>query len=289
MSKSRCYLCAAQDLTPVQGKVRDIPHLGILRCNVCGLVFLENFDHVQSDYYDRVYPEGGHEPDDWQQFLNDCRKDDTRRAEQILPFVLNRRFLDIGCGAGGLLLQIRDRCKTASGVELQSRWRKALETQGVRVHASLDEIKDQSIDVAGLFHVLEHITDPIGFLQTVVKKMAAGGQIVVEVPNADDALLRLYQSRPFSEFTYWSPHLYLFNPYSLGRVFEKAGLKNFSVKQYQRYPLSNHLFWLCKGLPGGHQKWSFLDSPALNQAYAASLGSMGLCDTLFSVISLPAA
>jgi len=50
-------------------------------------------------------------------------------------------------------------------------------------------------------------------------------------------------------------------------LIEKANLKAIYIKQIQRYPLSNHLYWLSCGKPGGHQKWGFLDSYELHAAY----------------------
>ena len=63
---------------------------------------------------------------------------------------------------------------------------------------------------------------------------------------------------------------------------KSGGLRIVSIQQYQRYPLTNHLHWLSKGEPGGHQKWPFLDSSNLNEAYANSLASIGKCDTLIA-------
>jgi len=281
-----CYLCAGENFETVSGKVRDRPDLGILRCTACGLVFLENFKHIDADYYDKTYPQGNHEATDWQQFLNACSADDKRRADQLTPLILNRRLLDVGCGAGGLLLNVKDKCEKASGIEPQTRWKNALLSKGITVYSSLDEIKNESVDVLSMFHVLEHIPDPIDFLKNAIKKVIPGGQLVIEVPNANDALLQLYKSRSFSEFTYWSPHLYLYTPHTLGRLLEKVQLTDFTIRQFQRYPLSNHLYWLCNEKPGGHQKWSFIDTPALTQAYADTLAAMGLCDTLISIVTL---
>jgi hypothetical protein len=98
-------------------------------------------------------------------------------------------------------------------------------------------------------------------------------------------LLTLYESTPFSEFTYWSCHLYLFNSSNLALLVRKAGLKMNYVKQIQRYPLSNHLYWLAKGKPGGHQKWHFLDSTELHAAYERQLAAIGKCDTILASIS----
>jgi hypothetical protein len=101
------------------------------------------------------------------------------------------------------------------------------------------------------FHVVEHLTNPINILAKLSHLLSDSGSLVVEVPSANDALLTLYDSDAFQKFTYWSQHLYLFTPETLRRVGEMAGLVVTKVEQYQRYPLSNHLYWLSKNAPGG--------------------------------------
>jgi len=63
---------------------------------------------------------------------------------------------------------------------------------------------------------------------------------------------------------------------------KKAGLELIALKQYQRYPISNHFYWLCKDKPGGHQYWSFLDDVLLNTHYGNALARVGKCDTLIA-------
>ena len=136
-----------------------------------------------------------------------------------------------------------------------------------------------------MFHVLEHILDPKAILSELTEMLADGGQIIVEVPNADDALLTLYQCEPFSNFTYWSCHLFLFTAKTLKMLFSQVNLKVNYIKQIQRYSLSNHLYWLANGKPGGHQKWRFLNSPELHAAYEKQLTAIGKCDTLLASVS----
>ena len=282
----KCHLCDSEKIEAVPGKVRDRPEIPIYRCTSCGLVFLGSFSHVHESFYDTDYTDENHAEHDWTAFLNDCRQDDARRFEQLRPVLANKKFLDVGCGAGGVLLMAREYCKQASGVEPQSRWRGVLTNAGVTTVASLSDVPDASQDVISLFHVLEHIPEPVSFLRELLTKAAPGGRILIEVPNADDALLTLYRNKAFSEFTYWSPHLFLYNAGTMARLLEKAGVarEKISVTQFQRYPLSNHMMWLSQGRPGGHAAWAFLDSASLNEAYAASLASQGRCDTLIAWI-----
>ena len=117
-------------------------------------------------------------------------------------------------------------------------------------------------------------------LKELATRLKDRGRLVIEVPSSEDALLTLYENDAFQRFTYWSQHLFLFNAETLRRLATQAGLRVVSIQQFQRYPLSNHLHWLSRNRPGGHQHWSFLDTPALTEAYAASLAAVGKCDTL---------
>ncbi len=139
-------------------------------------------------------------------------------------------------------------------------------------------------DVITAFHVVEQLPDPRATLTHLAALLEKGGELIVEVPNSDDALLTLFECRPFARFTYWSQHLFLFNQRTLSDLARQAILKLRWLKQVQRYPLSNHLHWLSRGRPGGHNEWSFIDSPMLNDAYSAQLAALGRCDTLLAGI-----
>jgi hypothetical protein len=60
-----------------------------------------------------------------------------------------------------------------------------------------------------------------------------------------------------------------------------------AIQQFQRYPVSNHLYWLSKGKPEGYQKWSFLESEIMKESYANALASIGKCDTLIAYLKKP--
>jgi len=78
--------------------------------------------------------------------------------------------------------------------------------------------------------------------------------------------------------------LYLFNVFTLKKLAEQAGLNVLSIQHIQRYPLSNHLYWLRHGKPGGHQKWAFLDSQNLHEAYTSALAKIGKTDTIVAYL-----
>jgi SAM-dependent methyltransferase len=221
--------------------------------------------------------------DAWRRETN---RDDERRYRYLGEALTNRDVLDFGCGVGGFLLKARSLARRVVGIELEERLRPYYHANGLDVYDALGElVVGERFDLITAFHVIEHLEDPAGMLCLLATRLQPGGKIVIEVPSSADALLTLYENVPFSEFTYWSCHLYLFNASNLQLLAKKAGLKLEYVSHIQRYPLSNHLHWLARGLPGGHQAWSFMDSDELSRAYEARLASLGKTDTLIASFS----
>lgn len=106
------------------------------------------------------------------------------------------------------------------------------------------------------------------------------------MPNANDALLTIFKNKAYMEFIYWSAHLYSYNANTLTLLAKKAGLKVDFIKHIQKYPFSNTLYWLSKGLPGGHKQWEFFDSKGLQECYEHTLASLGATDTLMAQFSI---
>lgn len=52
---------------------------------------------------------------------------------------------------------------------------------------------------------------------------------------------------------------------------------------YQRYSLANHLHWLSKNKPNGHNLWFFLDNEQINKEYSNLLSSLDKTDTLILI------
>ncbi|MCZ8157108.1 MAG: class I SAM-dependent methyltransferase [Leptospira sp.] len=282
-----CYLCKSKEFIQRTGKVRDSENLKIFECKNCSLVFLSDFSHIEKTHYEESGMHGSN-PVSIEEWLKESEKDDDRRFKFLKQKILNKDILDFGCGAGGFLSKASSFANQRYGIELETRAVERLKSLGVHVEKSPNAFinSNKKFDLITAFHVIEHLPDP----ETVIKELASllkdNGELIIEVPNSNDALLALYQSKPFSEFTYWSNHLFLFNNESLKDLIKKCGLRVHWMKQIQRYTLSNHLYWLSNGLPGGHVKWSFLDDEDLHNSYESKLSSLGLCDTIIvSVIN----
>lgn len=285
MYQKKCYLCCCTEHFHRPGKVRDDSTLEILECKNCGLVFLSRIE-IPDGFYEKSGMHGEEliHTDEW---LRQIERDDDRRIEYLKEAMTNREVLDFGCGPGGFLLKAQSKTLSVMGIELETRLQSHFKKNNLNVVQHIKDLPfEQKFDMITAFHVVEHLEDPADVLSQLATKLGGGGKIIIEIPSSQDALLTLYKSGPFSEFTYWSCHLFLFNSSNLQLLAKKAGLKLDYVDHIQRYPLSNHLFWLSQGKPGGHQVWSILDSKELSNAYEARLAALGLTDTLIAGFSV---
>lgn len=274
-----CYLCGHPDFIVRKGTVRDNSSLQILECADCGLVTLSSHQHIHPGHYEEsgMHGDGLPSVESW---LRETEHDDLRRFEMLKTAIVNRKVLDFGCGAAGFLRLAQTLAAEVAGVEPERRVREH-RGDAIALYGSLEDAGGE-YDLITAFHVVEHLPDPGSTLKALAARLKDRGRLVIEVPSSEDVLLTLYDCEAFQRFTYWSQHLFLFNAETLRRLATQAELRVVSIRQFQRYPLSNHLHWLSRHQPGGHQHWSFLDTPALTEAYAASLAAVGKCDTLIA-------
>ena len=282
----QCYLCNGTNFKKRPGSVRDNMKLKVLECKSCGLVFLSSFSHITSNHYKRSGMHGKKKPNlnKWQ---DETYTDDIRRFNFIKGKIVNKSLLDFGCGIGGFLQLVQNSklALSVAGVEQEEALKESFSERQLNVFSDIMDVSGSTkYDIITAFHVIEHLSDPASTLLALSKLLKKNGEIIIEVPSSNDALLTLYECDAFSHFTYWSQHLFLFNTITLVKLVEKTALKVNWIKQIQRYPLSNHLYWLSKGLPGGHDVWRFLDEKRLNKAYEAQLDKIGKTDTILASI-----
>lgn len=282
-----CKLCNGNNITLIHKGTRDRPDVDVLRCNDCGLVFLSKIatdDRFYMDSQMRIKV-------DFDKWRTNTFADDSRRFSRFNKAIEKKTILDFGCGNGGFLKLIQmnaqgeNRVKRSIGLELDIESVNRLNEDGIECYSSLSELPDIKFDIIFMFHVIEHLQDSQTVLGALADRLSDKGVIIIETPNADDALLSIYCCEKFADFTYWSPHIYLYNEDTLKKVLTQAGLDVIEILQEQRYPLANHLRWLAKGLPaGGIAEFQELNVQELNDAYAKVLRKQKACDTLLATV-----
>lgn len=109
------------------------------------------------------------------------------RARQIEGKQRPGKVLDIGCGRGLLLAQLRDRGWEPYGTELSEESATyARDVLKLPVFAgSVEELDfaDGEYDMVILWHVLEHVHSPQAMLREVSRLLKPGGTLLVAVPN----------------------------------------------------------------------------------------------------------
>ena len=172
------------------------------------------------------------------------------------------RLLDVGCGSGQFLANMRDLGWEVMGVEPDPEAaRVAREKLGLEVCQGTlaeSEFPQDSFDVVTMSHVIEHVPDPLGLLKECKGILKPGGRLVLVTPNIESL-----GARVFGEFWRgWEPprHLFLFSPRTLSRCVESAGLQN----RVLTTPANGARFMWTESrllrrdgvLPGGRPPWS---------------------------------
>ena len=150
-----------------------------------------------------------------------------RRLELLVP----GRLLDVGCGSGFDLLAMRDRGWQVAGVEMNAQAAGRARAQGLDVRAGgLDEARfpDGAFEAVTLFHVLEHLLDPVAIAREVARVLRPGGVMLAQVPNFGGMGARLFRE-------YWYEldvprHVNFFTPSTARRLVSGAGLKLASLR-----------------------------------------------------------
>ena len=106
-------------------------------------------------------------------------------------------------------------------------------------------------DLVTLWHVLEHVTNPVEFLAWATGLVRPDGGIVcVEVPNVDDELMRL--SSAFRARNFMIEHISYFSHHTLESVARRAAPEaEVTVQGYQRYGIFNYFHWIHFNKPQG--------------------------------------
>lgn len=281
-----CPVCGTAELKERPERLRDSDAIGVRECTSCGHVFLASFAHIDDAYFERSrFLMNKDFIQSIRDRLNHYEHENQERAGRIGPLVVNRSVLDFGCGAGALMEKIKPLVSRIEGVEPTQEFRSWLHEHGWTVYETLEDAKGP-YDAVLMFHVLEHLPDPVKALSTVRGLLADKGLLYIEVPNVNDALIKLYDVDAARRFLFFKDHLQYFTRASLTETIRRAGLKLVTLRGHNRFGLANHLYWLSHGKPGGHKIWSFLETPSLYREYAQQLASADLSDSLIAEVTL---
>jgi SAM-dependent methyltransferase len=215
-----CRICGSP-ASPA-GSVRQFE---LATCESCGFSFVTNPREDYEAVYDAAYYRGeGADPlvdyvfelehpastirrYEWQGILE--------RVTSLMPSAPQGRWLDYGCGTGGLVRYLRSHGVDATGFE-QGWCVPRLKEAGVPLLSEGDQF-----DVVTAIEVIEHVADPVSILEGVRRLLRPSGLLFLTTGNAFP-----YRGR-LASWGYVMPdvHISFFEPKTLGLALEKAGFE----------------------------------------------------------------
>lgn len=297
MKEQICPLCKGLECELIDATIRNDNEkkYKMYKCKDCETHFinplptandLENYydGYFRKEVHTEIYYDNEYLKSIFQSFLPEAKLR-VQRVEKDL--CLSDRILEIGCSVGYFLYSIQNKVSLAYGTEWDSKSRMFIKDEfKSKIIKTSKNPEDFNLifDKIFMFHVLEHIEDPINYLKSLKKYLQPDGKIYIEVPNVDDVLIKTYACKDFINFYYKKAHLYNFNEKGLGFIFDHAGFE-YQIEYIQRYDISNHFYWLANRKPGGQKAYSNILSEEANKAYINSLIAGKQTDTLFAIIS----
>ena len=187
-----CELCGStrfgvlRDTVVVRGAVRA--PIRVAACAQCGLLF--QVDRFNAAAYERYYAERyrvaiSNVAEPGESFLQDQLSRGEHLYQRLSPCLPETgRIVDVGCGAGGLLVAFAQRGWDAEGIDPDYR-AVALGRRrfGLRLSAGVAEgmtIPDKSVDLILITGSLEHVSDLNRVMSHCVRALRPGGRILLE-------------------------------------------------------------------------------------------------------------
>lgn len=241
-SLSACPICKSTDLQfYVVGRDRHYGiegHFSTDKCANCGLVFLNPMP--STDDLAHLYPKNYYSYDipvvpSRLSRLFKCALGLSRQT--ALPyFKVPGVMLDVGCGAGVHLMEMKTRGWKVYGLELSEEAATVGRSAGLDIRcgelmgASFDS---EMFDFIRLNHSFEHMTNPDEVLQEIGRLLKKDGKLFIGVPNIGGLMPRIFG-------VYWwhlciPVHTFNYNPANLRTLLERHGFVVNRTRYYSDY------------------------------------------------------
>ncbi len=287
-----CLLCGEEGVRRrIVNTVWEAPESAVYQCSVCEIVFIYPIVSLEEEkaFYETEFAhymmERGAPGETISEEHFEKNQPEAKRRWSNLKLYLqpDMRVLEIGSSTGFLLAEIEPYVSSVTGIEPGHMYREYANRRKIKTYADLSDVRMQCFDLILAYYVVEHLRNPVEFLSQLHNMLNPGGHLAIEVPNVDDALVRLYQLDSFDHFYWQRAHYFNYSHRTLTMVLTRAGFPTIKTIPEQRYDISNHIHWLLKGEPGGKGKYTHIFDDRLNQEYVRCLRAHWLCDTIFAI------
>lgn len=281
-----CPNCKSQNIEIFHDKVWSLDDGKVYKCNSCELLFIAPMmsDDEERKFYENynqhVQNRGMTVEKSVEEFHQKSLPTARERLAVLQKYFNNKKILEIGSSTGAFL-SLLENCKTNACELATDNLHFSKQFINGRAYKALEDVNENNFDIICMFHVFEHIKEPIKFLKSCAKLLKPDGLIIIEVPHSNDPLLTLYDCQEFKDFVFQPMHPMIYNKPSLDYVFHQSNLENSEVIYHQRYGLENHLSWFKNKKAGGDIQLTELFSKV--KEYKEVLESIKLTDTIFYI------
>lgn len=195
LQHEHCPLCASPHHPSTLFDVRTITSYHVSRCSCCGFVFTlprptaeELNAFYTSSYFKRpTAGELGYENYRHAAEPNARRMWTELNAYHNFGELSPKRLLDVGCATGGFMVEARAVGWECRGLELSEDAadvaRREFGLDVVRGDLQSMSFGEERFGLVTMWHVLEHMIDPINSLEWVRRLIVPGGYLFIELPN----------------------------------------------------------------------------------------------------------
>lgn len=154
-------------------------------------------------------------------------------SEYIAQVVkVGRKLLDVGCGYGDFLLKMQKKGWDVYGIEPFSDAvtvvRKRIGAERI-LKGELPKVKfsSKNFDVVTLWHVLEHLPNPLIYISRIHNLLEKRGYLIMEVPNLDSFLLSIFKNN--YNWLSTTEHVFIYSKEGVKKLLKDNGFSTLSV------------------------------------------------------------
>ncbi|MGQ0680169.1 MAG: glycosyltransferase [Actinomycetota bacterium] len=179
-----CPVCGEVDLSAALERTDGI---WVMRCNRCGMGFVESRPADILSLYDDAYYSGGGELTGYADYEATASHSLAWVAQLVRLVQQGGVVLDVGCASGYLLAQLGPTFEPY-GIEVNVRLAAQCRAQGIQIlgpdilDSGMAQHWQGQFDVITAMAVLEHVTDIRGALENISAMLKPGGLLIFETP-----------------------------------------------------------------------------------------------------------
>jgi 2-polyprenyl-3-methyl-5-hydroxy-6-metoxy-1,4-benzoquinol methylase len=264
-----CILCNSIEFKTIHQKNQ----YQYFRCLNCKLVSLypRPTPQMLKEYYRNYLPDNHEDIRKWEAMIRPV----VTQSADLINFrsrTNGKKMLDVGCGHGFLLKEMKSRGWDVEGLEVSQTGREyALRNWNIPIYSEPLEnlgLPSGTFDVVTLLYVIEHIFDPLSLLSEINQVLKPKGLILLRWPHTTPVVNILGPLSNKLDLYHTPYHLYDFSPKTIEKMLFLAGFKSVEtiISGHTMPPdrlgrwsstvfgkLSDFLFYFSKGkilLPG---------------------------------------